>query len=668
MAIGERAGPTGANPMAAPSAQRPLSRRTAFRGSLLVLAAATALTLVAAWPVIGHPAERVFGEETVGRHHDPFTVMRQFAGAPVDLQYLQPATDWVGRALATVMPPVAAYNLLVLLTFPLAAWFAYLFAYEITGSKAGSAVAGLAFAFAPFHVAHAAYHPHVAQVQWIPLYFFALWRCVHGLTPRRAVGLVTAASLAVLSNDYNALLLAAMTPFAAPLFWLIPSRDGEKANLRDLACTLGMLAAAAAAVLLSVHQAVPAAFSKNVAASYGDLFLYGARWWSYLVPPVDHPVVGPWARQLWAEDGIASGLLEQQVYIGWGVLALAGVAAVTSWRLPLGARRVACLLALAAIAGLCSLAPTLSRPSTLLHTLLPMFRAYARFAVIVQLLLSVIAGIGIAALWRTRWARTAAIIALVVLAFEYAPLPARWRDALPTSAHRWLVQRRNRSPVFDCTPPSPGEVHTAWLAGYAIGYLGRVVPDCGEPGLPSKLRTMGYRYVVVRRDTPERQFLDDSPRAGLTRIHRAEDADVLAITAPADPWLLIDSHGIYPREYTNGHTWRWAGSSSTIALVNTAANAISGTLEIRLAAFACPRHVTMSVDREVQVHVVVALHPATFVLGPLTLSPGRHELAIESAEPAVTPASTSGGADARPLAIGIFDWTVSTVGPPATPR
>src|SRR5918999_658149 len=160
---------------------RVLSDRT----EVFLVAAATALTILIAAPVLLSPSDRIFGDEIVGRHHDPFTVMRQFAGAPVPPPYLQPATDWVGRALASVMSPVAAYNVVILTTFPLAAWFGYLLAFDVTRSRLASVVAGLAFAFSPFHVAHAAYHPHIAQVHWIALFMLAVWRCVPRLNALR---------------------------------------------------------------------------------------------------------------------------------------------------------------------------------------------------------------------------------------------------------------------------------------------------------------------------------------------------------------------------------------------------------------------------------------------------------------------------------------------------
>src|SRR5688500_4489128 len=103
------------------------------------------------------PSERLFGREVVGRHHDPFTVMAQFAQPITIGAYSQPVTDVTGALRSRVAGPVAAYNWLVLLSFPLSAAAAYLLARHLTLSPVGAAVAALAFAFSPFHLEHAAY-------------------------------------------------------------------------------------------------------------------------------------------------------------------------------------------------------------------------------------------------------------------------------------------------------------------------------------------------------------------------------------------------------------------------------------------------------------------------------------------------------------------------------
>src|SRR5207342_1169008 len=122
-----------------------------------------------------------------------------------------PVTDLAGALLARLSGGVAAYNWLVLLSFPLSAAAAYLLARHLTLSRAGATVAAMAFAFSPFHVAHAAYHPHIAQIQWLPLYLLALWRCLDDATPV-AVGFLGMATVGVtLSNFYGGLIAAVVT-------------------------------------------------------------------------------------------------------------------------------------------------------------------------------------------------------------------------------------------------------------------------------------------------------------------------------------------------------------------------------------------------------------------------------------------------------------------------
>ena len=128
-----------------------------------VSAVATAITVVMAVSVLRAPSERVFGTAIVGRHHDPFTVMQQFE-RPIRIgMYSQPVTDITGALLSRAAGPVAAYNWLILLSFPFAAATAYLLARHLALSPAAATFAALAYAFSPFHLAHAAYHPHIAQ-------------------------------------------------------------------------------------------------------------------------------------------------------------------------------------------------------------------------------------------------------------------------------------------------------------------------------------------------------------------------------------------------------------------------------------------------------------------------------------------------------------------------
>ena len=279
---------------------------------------AVALTLVLAAPVLRAPSERIFGMEIAGRHHDPFTVMEQF-GRPLTLGvYSQPLTDVPGALIARVAGPVAAYNWLVLLTFPLAAAATYLLARHLELSAAGAALAALAFAFSPFHLSHAAYHPHIAQVQWVPLYFLALWRCLDEATPAAVAFLALAVAGVTLSNFYGGLIAAVVTPAAAGVYWWLTRHRGRRSG-RRLAVTAGSLAIIAAVGFACIYAAravvidlAALAFDARTcfatARSGGAISFRRSR----------HPWLGGFANASGARPASTVGRLEQQVSLGWG--------------------------------------------------------------------------------------------------------------------------------------------------------------------------------------------------------------------------------------------------------------------------------------------------------------------------------------------------------------
>ena len=411
------------------------------RGVALAFAVAFAATLVMAAPVIRAPGARVFGSgEILGRddpNRDPLVVIHQFRTGHVPSPYLQPLTDLPGRLLARAVGPVAAYNVIVLATFPLAAAASYLLARHVFVPHPGAMAAALAYAFLPFHVVQAGGHPHVAQTQWIPLYFLALWRCVDRPGLARAGWLLAAAAAVALSNFYGGLIAATLSPVALLAYGFAGPARPEAGRLRRVAITASVLAGAAViGVVLVARLTSPAPLH---AFDRAELFVWSAKWWSYLVPSAEHPWWGTGIQAFWARHGVAENAIEhQQVGLTWGLIALAGV---PLWRLLRGDReaahvRIAPVLAiLAAFAVLCSLSPERQigsllfvRPSALLYELAPMFRAYARFGVVAGLMTALLAGAGVASLWPRRASRTVALALLALAMIEVAPFPPwRWR-------------------------------------------------------------------------------------------------------------------------------------------------------------------------------------------------------------------------------------------------
>jgi hypothetical protein len=643
-----------------------------------VLALAAIVTAVIAAPVLRAPSERVFGMEIVGRHHDPFTVMEQF-GRPITVGvYSQPVTDITGALLARIAGAVAAYNWLVLLSFPLSAAAAYLLARHLALSTAGATVAAMAYAFSPFHLAHAAYHPHIAQTQWVPLYFLALWRSLDKASPA-AVAWLAAATIAVtLSNFYAGLIAAVITPVAVAAYWLVTGRVATR-SMRPLGLTIGSLLLISAFGMAYVAYAAGAIVTNPVAFAFSrdDLFRYSAKWWSYLVPAVAHPLLGATAHRFWTAVDVREGLLEQQVSLGWGIVAL-GLIAIFRWvvqgskvRQPPSLARVPVLATVALAALVCSLSPertigalTFVRPSALLYGVVPMFRAYARFGVVVQLMAALLAGIGVDRLRcaGTTRAQIACAVLVALAAGEYLVLPsALWRDVLPTTAHRWVVQQRDRVRVLDCTPLDQESESVQWLTGNRVTLLGGSISDCTEPNLSQKLAANGYTHLLVRRDAAAGSSLADHDAPdGLRVAARFEDGQVFAVTAQPPAIYTVTMAGFFPREHDEEWTWRWMGADAAWTIVNTGARPIVAVLDLEMSAFHRVRGMKLLLDgRHVQT-VVVELPRRLYQLGPFTVDPGAHELVFHPIEGPTLASDVINNGDQRPLsfALGTWNWAV----------
>jgi hypothetical protein len=653
---------------------------TEKNGVALAFAAALGATLLMAAPVVLAPAERLFGSgETLGRedpNRDALIVIEQFRTGRVPTPYLQPLTDLPGRALARLVGPVVAYNVLVLATFPLSAAAAYLLARRVIGSHLGAMVAGLAYAFLPFHVTQAAGHPHVAQTQWLPLYFLALWRCVDRPDLPRAALLLASAAATALADFYGGFIAAVLSPAALVAYGVVsPNRPGES-SLRRMAVTGLVLAAAAAAGLILIHEFAPAVLLRpgSLAFARSELFAWSAKWWSYLIPPVEHPLWGSGVREFWSRRGVGESLLEhQQVGVGWSLLVL-GAVPLWLWRrgdrASLAVRSAPVLASLACVALLCSLSPerqigalTFVRPSALLYEVAPMFRAYARFGVVVGLMTALLAGAGAAVLWRgpTSAGRRAAALLIGLAVLEVAPFPPwRWRDVLPTRAHRWLAAQSGSLRVLDCVPPSRMSDSLALsLLGHQGSLLGGpTFDDCGEPRLGDKLKAMGYTHVVVRRDSAIGRWLAVNPAPeGLARGPEFEDGWILEVKAERPRVYVSAMRGFYPREHEGQATWRWMGQMGTLQVVATR-ESVGTVLELELSAFPGHRRVEWSLDgrRRGELEVVAGWRRYALPLGPLASAESTLTLACR--EPAIIANDVLHNDDSRALGLAVGSWRI----------
>ena len=235
------------------------------------------------------------------------------------IRFTQPGTDWTGAAIARLAGPVAAYNLIVLLSFPLAAASTDLLVFLLTGSSLGSAWAGLMVMLAPYHLAHAAYHPHVAQIGWQALALAAIVAFVDRPSALRAGGVAISMAWLGATDFYGGFIGLVLAPVVA-----IARVATQPAGTRDsrAPAAAGLIAVGSVATLAAVGWWLHAR-PRRAAVQRGPGADVPRALVGVFLPPVDQPWWGDRSVQVIGEAGVLPAIVELQLTPGFVALGLA---------------------------------------------------------------------------------------------------------------------------------------------------------------------------------------------------------------------------------------------------------------------------------------------------------------------------------------------------------
>ena len=579
---------------AAPAASRraPLPRLLVHAG---VLAAYAALTVVFTWPLAAQfttalPAGgdawqhlwNLWWVKTalVDLHTNPFHTTFLYYPDGVNL-YFHTLVPLIGvlsipfQLLGWSL--LAVYNLMVVFSFVAAGYGTYLLVEYLTGRRSGAFVAGLIFAFSPYHFAHLLGQLNLTSLQWIPFYILALFRMWRADDGRRttddrrstrdlgsairdqdpsgrrpwavvrrlpSLGWAVAAGVLWAANAYTewiyAMFLGLFTVWF--LVWQVGiARQGP--GWRAGALRLAVLAAVAG--LLVAPMLVPmlreAGNAQYMEAPAADTTLYSVDVVDAFVPSPFQPWWGALGRQVAAHFPMRNPA-ERIVFVGYSVLLLAAVGmwihrrrravqfwgwtALGAWVLSLGP-----VLQVWGHDTFTPFAVKVPLPYLLLYYL-PFFRIFrtpGRLAVLVMLALAVLAGYALPALGALRrrplprlprrvwaWGLAAAAAGLVAVEFLAIPYPM-----VPPGYNVPFYQTLAQDPAtyglleLPLRPMSDYEAYqTVHHKPIVDGYLSRQPPD------PFVDNTPVLRYLLAA--TP----VDDPVAAvaastGLTDLRRA---------------------------------------------------------------------------------------------------------------------------------------------------
>ena len=97
-------------------------------------------------------------------------------GLPVANAIIFPVGMFIIRYLSLLTNEIFMYNFLVLLSFLLSGLFMFILVRYLTKNTLAAIFSGIIYAFCPYHFARAWQHLGLGDIQWMPLYLYALFR------------------------------------------------------------------------------------------------------------------------------------------------------------------------------------------------------------------------------------------------------------------------------------------------------------------------------------------------------------------------------------------------------------------------------------------------------------------------------------------------------------
>ncbi|MBM3255627.1 MAG: hypothetical protein FJZ08_04925, partial [Candidatus Omnitrophica bacterium] len=341
----------------------------------------------------------------------------------------------INLALALFTNPLFTYNFQVLANLFLAAFFTYLLAHNITKSRVSAFFSGLIFGFCPYILMRSWQHLGETYLWMMPLSLWLLFALKEKPTRAKKILLIISIFLSgiVLGTAYYTAII-----IATFLFYII-FKPATRGYFKSLILLLGAgYFLIATQYFTYIRDSVLFAHTKAAVFNpyrrpFEDLFTMSARPLSYLLPSSAHPLFGKFTQFFVGTDLYGRSFTEHTLYLGWVPLALSFIAFLYWRRKPsLGAGTVnkaaydtdnfsiGFFILLAAVAWLFSQPPwwnlaglKLYMPSFVMYRIIPMFRAYCRFGIVIMLAVAVLAGFGLRLLLERFKAKT---IKLIVLA------------------------------------------------------------------------------------------------------------------------------------------------------------------------------------------------------------------------------------------------------------
>ena len=454
----------------------------------------------------------------------------------------------LGMPLTILCGETISYNALVLLSFMLSGFAAYLLVFRLSGERLAGLVSGVVYAFCSYRTGHlGAGHLNLLGTQWLPFLFLCLEQVLEArkLLPAILAGVFFA--LSALSSWYYAPVAAIF----ATVYVLWRSQPWRERLVCHRLWRLFAVSAIVASLLMApsaVHTGQQWS-QREMAFSLREVDTFSASVGDFFVPSPMHPWWGKWVAPYYAERQdvpehiialswvamvLAATALwprRQQVSTAYALLFSLSLLLALGTTLHIGGQRVYITVpawverGFTAVMGLLAQRLALHRmpsyydlrvagtiyvplPTLLGYLYLPFFdamRVWTRFGLISAFAVAILAGIGLARVMRGAESTTYRshrrvlgwlCLAAVIFELAAAPYPLGWSEVQAQPVDRWLGQQAEQGAVVQ---------FPLWRAEHGAALYATAVH--GKPVV------YGYGAFFPRRYRQGRPVLWDFPTA-----------------------------------------------------------------------------------------------------------------------------------------------------------
>jgi len=172
---------------------------------------------------------------------------------------LSMSNAFIASTLSFFISYIASYNILMLSTYVLSGCFMFLLVNYLVKDRRIALVAGVAYAFSPYHLSHTLGHLNLASIQWIPLYTLFLLKGLKGKDRKGFVYIALAGVVLAITglSDWQYLYFSLLFTFLLSLSLLF-----------DKSVKLGRVFALKVALLISVLSILILPFAYPMFAEY----------------------------------------------------------------------------------------------------------------------------------------------------------------------------------------------------------------------------------------------------------------------------------------------------------------------------------------------------------------------------------------------------------------